>query len=130
MDNQETYRITAPSGRVWTLRHLPKHFFLYYGQLPTVMTAEVLETIKSGDRQAVEDEIAKTLAPEELVKTATFIRDAIDYAVVHPKISLNPKDDSEISPFQITPEDFELLSVLVMKGGEAGGLETFRIKSQ
>lgn len=129
MDNQETYQVTTPSGRVWTLRHLPKHFFLYYGQLPTVMTAEVIESFPKG-REAIEAEIQKALPEEELNKLAFFIRDAVNYAAVNPKISLNPKDETEISPFDISPEDFEFISTLVVQGGEASGLKTFRIATE
>lgn len=128
MENKTTYQVTAPSGRVWTLRPLPKHFFIYYGQLPSVMTAEVLKQIRTGNTEAVEKEIEKNLTADEIMQTAMFIRDAVDYACVNPKITLAPKNENEISPFKITPEDYDFISQIVMKGGEAGGLKTFRVE--
>lgn len=128
-ENEKTYQVTAPSGKVWTLRSLPKHFFIYYGQLPQVFSAEVAKAVASGDIAAVEKEIESKLSPEEMMQTLAFIRDAVQYACVNPAISLSPKNDAEISPFQITPEDFDFLTVTVMKGGGSVGLTTFRSKS-
>lgn len=123
--SEENYQLTAPSGKVWTLRPLPKHFFIYFGQLPNVMSERVMAAVKTGDAAAVEKEIESTLSPDEMLQTLAFVRDAIQYACVNPVISLNPKNENEISPFQITPDDFDFLSKAVMQGGGAAALAKF-----
>lgn len=113
-DGEKTYAVTAPSGRVWILRPLPKHFFLYYGQLP-----HFIRNRPASDEDA--RAALEKMTPEQQLETAIFIREAVSFACVNPKISLTEKGEQFISPFDISEAEFEFLSACVVRN--AGALE-------
>ena len=127
MENPNTYEVTAPSGKKYILRPLPLHFHLFYNQLPAFKAGEVAEALGQGE-EAVKDFVRKEFSVDEQVQMAEFMRDAVLTACVKPKITMSPKNADEISPFQISGEDFEFLGVTAInpKDGEAKMLESFR----
>ena len=130
MDQQNTYKITLTSGRKWTVRPLPKHFFIYYGQLPTSLMEQAVEAVKSG---GAAENINPNMTADEVSQLLIFMREAVNLFCVNPRISLNPKGKNEISPFEITETEFNELAGLAMKsagGGMAEGLNSFRTESE
>lgn len=121
--------LTVPSGRTFEVRPLPKHFYLFYGELPTALSEKAVAALKSEDMQSFEKEILETLSPDKILQTLVFLREAVKYICVKPKISLSPQNADEISPFEISEEDFNFLGKWAMQGAggvEAEGLNTFR----
>jgi len=57
----EYYNITDPDGREWTLRPVPSHFYLMFGQLPATISERALLALKDGDDEAFEQEITSKL---------------------------------------------------------------------
>lgn len=130
--SEETYQVTyEPTGRVWTMRPLPKHIYLMFGQMPSSLTETAIEAIQAKDDDALEREVAESLSPEEMLEQAIFGREAVKYCVVKPKISLTPRK-GEISPFDISPEEFNFLvkNAIQSVGGQAERLKSFRPQSE
>ena len=122
--------LTVPSGKVYQVQPLPKHFYLFYGELPQALSEKAVEAVKTGDQEAFERDVEAALTPEQIQKSLIFVREAVKFICVVPKISLTPKDETEISPFEISEEDFQFLSRWAMSGGQsAARLETFRDES-
>ena len=125
-----TYQITLSTGRKWTVKPLPKQFFIYYGELPTSMMEQAIEAMKQGG--SLSASVEQNMSADEVRKLLIFIREAVNQFCVVPRISLSPKDETEISPFDIYEEEFTELSQLAMKssgGGRADGLNSFRQQS-
>jgi hypothetical protein len=131
--SENLYNVTDPDGRVWTMRPVPMHFYLLYGQLPGALSDRAMLALKQKDNDALEKEIADNLTEKEVFDNLMFVREAVKYACVHPKISLTPQDADEISPFDISPAAFDFLSRTAMSsrgGGKAAGLNSFRKQSR
>lgn len=129
---ENTYQITLSSGRAFTVRPLPKHFFIYYGELPTALMNQAAESVKNGSEKAFETALTSSLSPEEIKQFLIFVREAVNHFCVSPRITLAPKGKDEISPFEITEKEFAELSALAMQsvGGLAEGLNSFRTESE
>jgi hypothetical protein len=130
-ENQETtYQVTyQPTGRVWTMRPVPRHLFIMFGQMPTSLTEAAAEALDKENIEAFEQEMAGKLSPEEERQSMIFAREIVDYAVVHPKITLTPRNKDEISPFKISEHEFIFLVKSASSGGLAAGLNSFRTQS-
>lgn len=115
--SEKTFNLTVPSGKVYQVRALPKHFFLFFGELSQALTEKALECVKDGDQEAFEREIESNLTPEQIQKSLIFVREAVKAMCVNPRISLTPQNDNEISPFEISEEDFGCLSKYAISGG-------------
>ena len=129
---EKTYTVTAPSGAKFTLRPIPKHLFFLHGQLPTSFSEKAMQAAASGDVQKLGEEVLNTISDDEAMQMILFAREAVRYAMVSPKLSLSPTGADEISPFDITEEDFTFLSQLACSpngGGLAEGLNSFRRES-
>jgi hypothetical protein len=122
------YTVTDPDGRKWTMRPVPTHFYIMYGQLPGTLSDRALLALKEKDQATYEKEIADSLTQEEIFSNLMFIREAVKYACVSPKITLTPQTPEEISPFDISPTAFDFLSRQAMSsgGGKVTGLDSFR----
>jgi hypothetical protein len=122
------YTVTDPDGREWTMRPVPTHFYIMYGQLPGTLSDRALLALKQKDQATFEKEIADNLTQEEIFSNLMFIREAVKYACAKPKITLTPQTPDEISPFDISPAAFDFLSRQAMSsgGGKAAGLNSFR----
>jgi len=128
-ENQEqTYEVIyEPTGRAWTMRPLPKHIFLMFGQMPTSLSEIAIKAMQEGDEAAFQKELQSTLSPEEMMQSAMFAREAVKYSVVSPKISLTPRV-GEVSAFDVTEDEFNFLVKTAIQsiGGSAEGLKSFR----
>ncbi len=125
------YTVTDPDGREWTMRPVPPHFYIMYGQLPGTLSDRALLALKQKDEAGFEKEITDNLTQEEIFSNLLFIREAVKFACVKPKINLTPQTPDEISPFDISPAAFDFLSRQAMSsgGGKAAGLNSFRRQS-
>ncbi len=126
------YTVTDPDNREWTMRPVPTHFYIMYGQLPGTLSDRALLALKQKDQSTYEKEIADNLTQEEIFSNLIFIREAVKFACVKPKITLTPMAPDEISPFDISPAAFDFLSRQAMSsggGGKAARLDSFRKQS-
>jgi hypothetical protein len=133
--NDNFYQVTDPDAREWTMRPVPMHFYVMFGQLPGALSDRAMLALKQKDNDAFEKEIADNLTQKEIFDNLMFVREAVKYACVKPKITLTPQTPDEISPFDISPAAFDFLSRLAMGkggggGGKAAGLDSFRGQSR
>lgn len=123
------FDVTLPSGAVWKLKEPPIQQFVLAGKVPASLAAKLAKSAsKSGGNLASAKETAiQDLSANDLLDSLAFGRDLLLYCAVSPKISLDPKEDDEIAPEEIHPDDFTFLINWVMKGGNSGdGLSNFR----
>ena len=128
---ENTYTVTyKENGRQWTLRPLPPHFLLMFGQLPTNMTEKAAAALSTSDEGAFAEEVQKTLSPKQVFDTAIFAREAVKFALVKPRIALIPESEDEISAFEVSEDEFKFLVQTVMAGGASQSAAKFRGKSR
>lgn len=127
----EVFDVTVPSGSVWKLREPPIQQFVLAGKLPATLAAKMTGIAQQyeGDEAGAKKALMDQLSPEDIVSNLAFGRDLLLHCAIEPKISLNPKNDNEIAPEEILPEDFGFLISWVMTGGKSGeALTLFRPK--
>lgn len=129
-----TAEITLPSGAVFVCRRPPLQVWISAGRIPQSFVKHLLEAQKGG---AVPE-----LESDETLAAMAFVREAILYAVVEPRLVPGTKHKDELDPADIDPEDFEFLMTWIMqgcpgvpvltKGGEVGidSLARFREAKQ
>lgn len=130
--SNETYTVESPeSGRKWTLKPIPKHFYLMYGQMPSTLTERAAEALNAQNAVELEKELDRTLSAEQKMQLMIFIREAVNFACVNPKLSLNPSGPDQISPLELSEAEFNWLSGIVLnpRGAEAERLRNFRSES-
>lgn len=106
---EPTGEIELPSGAVFTMRRPPLQVWVAAGKIPQSFLVKARAA--SNTAAAVE-----TLSDEEAFAAIKFIRDAIQYACVSPRLVLDGKGDDELDPADLDPEDFQFLSKWVMTG--------------
>lgn len=124
-----TYKAVDPEGREWTLRPVPAHIQLMFGQLPTSISEAAIRAMDQGDSSVLEQEVQANLTTGQRIQGALFARQAIEYAVVRPRITLTPDGSpDEISPFEISEEVFIFLTKRALNpgGADAEKARTFR----
>lgn len=104
-----TAEIPLPSGAVFTLRRPPLQVWIAAGKIPQSFLTKMRG---AADPNAA----AATLSDDETMAALKFVRDAICYASVSPKIVAGTTDDAELDPAELAPEDFQFLSQWVMAG--------------
>ncbi len=129
-DTDGVFDLTLPSGAVFKVKRPPSQQWILAGRLPSSL-AEKLTGIQDSSGGVDLERAQKTLSPGETIKMLEFGRDLLLYAVVEPKISIDPQGEEEIAPEDILPEDFNFLYQWAMSGGEeAKVLENFREEGQ
>jgi hypothetical protein len=128
-----TAEITLPSGLTVTVRRPPLQVWMMAGRIPQSFVKQILEG---------KGETPEELSPEDTMASIAFVRDAILYGVVSPRlvVGANPNSETELDPSELDPEDFLFLSRWIMtlspdvpvatKGGEVSleSLNRFRRK--
>lgn len=126
-------KLTGETGRIYLVRPLPKHIFLFYAQLPTRFSERAMAALQKGDIAALGQEALATMDHGKLAKMIEFSTKAVTHVMVNPRIADDPKDETEISPFDITENDFSMLTAWAMhgiSGGQAEGLDSFRTRPE
>lgn len=128
-----TAEVTLPSGAVFTLRRPPLQVWIAAGKIPQ----SFLLKMQSGANPTA---AVEAMDSKETMQALTFVRDAIVYACVSPRLVPGTTADDELDPAELHPEDFTFLSKWIMtgspdvpvatKGGEvpAESLDRFRQK--
>lgn|SRR5262245_11340489 len=129
---EPTAEITLPSGAVFICRRPPLEVWIAAGRIPQSFLHQHLGKTPG--------EGAEQISGEDTVASIIFIRDAMTYAVVEPRLVPGTTNDDELDPADLAPEDFEFLTHWIMagsagvpvrtKGGEASveSLSRFRQK--
>jgi len=122
--------VELPSGAVWKLIEPPVQQFIMAGKLPAALTAKLAAVAKRNNGVTGSD-LLKELSEEDLLHNLEFGRDLLIHCAVEPRIAIYPKDENEIGPEDILPEDFNFLLNWCFSGGKSGeSLSTFREERQ
>jgi hypothetical protein len=146
---QNVIDLELPSGFVVKATRPPLEMWLLGNAIPLDLMDKALNAVRmaAGDHEEQNRMISESFLgnPAEAYKGLTFMRDAVQYAVVYPRIKLDadPNSPDEISPSQIPLEDFTYIVSWVMRGCpgiavklDSGGetsveaVESFRPKSR
>ena len=104
-----TTELTLPSGLVVTLQRPPLQVWMLAGKIPQSFVKQLLD----GKGELPEEQSA-----EDTLAGIKFVREAILYAFVSPKlvIDADPNSETELDPADLDPQDFLFLSRWVMTG--------------
>lgn len=130
-----TAQETLPSGAVFTLRRPPLDVWSTWGKLPQHFVRTLMKAGEAGGLRAEEMSDADSDA------MVNFLRDAVIYACVEPKLKMGAaEDDDALDPNDLAAADFQYLVTWIMagspsvpvktKGGQTSvqSLESFRQK--
>lgn len=106
--NDPTGEITLPSGAVFVCRRPPLQVWVAAGKIPQ----SFLSKMRTADPEAA----AEQMSDAENLAAIKFVRDAILYAVVEPKLEPGTTDPEKLDPADLDPEDFTFLSKWIMSG--------------
>lgn len=111
--SEPTADVTLPSGAVFTLRRPPLQVWLAAGKIPQSFIRSYLKT-----RNTEPQEAASKLSDEELFEALTFLRDAVIYACVAPRLQTGAtEDDADVlDPSELAGEDFDFLCQWIVSG--------------
>lgn len=112
-ENTPLFDFTAPSGMEFKLRRPRMDLFLNMGTLPTALAGNVDLKDKAAAVQAFQ-ELPDDKKARQIELAASIVR----YICVDPKIVDDPKADNEISPDDVTLEDFNALCEWSGTGGD------------
>jgi hypothetical protein len=140
--------LELPSGFVVKATRPPLEMWLVSGAIPIEFINKAQEAFGSAgttaQKQAAVAE-ALTEDPAQMQRALTFMRNAVQYAVVYPRITLDadPNNPDEISPAAIPEKDFSFIVAWVVagcpnvpvkttdgKGTTVSTVENFRSKSR
>ena len=118
---KKTASLTLPSGAVFTVQRPPIEVWMMAGKVPQHFVRQLLDASTSGS--------LADLTPDDTMAALVFLRDAVLYAVVEPKLEIGAGPDSDaLDPADLDPADFEFLTKWIMslspgvpvatKGGE------------
>lgn len=112
-------------GMVWKARPTSIEFWTTSGILPTHLVEVMLESVeKSGSKTAAN--IARQLAPKEILGSIAFSSKVVRHTAVEPRITENPTDANDIMPDEVMTCCYYTLLRWAMKGGaEAARLGNF-----
>lgn len=106
--SEATAELELPSGSTFTVRRPPLQVWMVAGKIPQSFLAQML---KGGRAEAGAD-----IGDEEALAAMLFLRDALVYAVVEPKLVIGATGDDELDPSELDAEDFEFLTHWIMSG--------------
>lgn len=101
--------LTLPSGAIFKVRRPPLQVWITSGKVPQSFVRSMLNANLNGIT-------AEALDPEETVSGLIFLRDAILYAVVEPRLIPGGTGENELDPAELDPEDFEFLQRWILRG--------------
>lgn len=116
----QTAEITLPSGFVATLRRPPLQLWVQAGKIPQSMLRRMM------DSGAVTGADLPDLTTDEALAAMVFLRDAVVYAFVAPRIvpGADPEDETALDPSDLDPADFEFVAQWVMRGAPGVPVDT------
>lgn len=132
LNGVDLFEVKCPSGMVFKCRRLTKEYLANAGQIPMVLSAQVLTA--SPDRKLTTDQQQaefEAMRPEERLAAMQASAQAVRYCVVEPRLVVGAVNGHKnaISADDLTMEDFAHLSKWAQGGGDAAeGLKTFRSK--
>jgi hypothetical protein len=106
--SEPTAELTLPSGAVFVVRRPPIQVWITAGKIPQSFLAQLLDAKRDGQ--------AESLPEAETLAAVGFLRDALVYAVVEPRLRIGATGDDELDPSDLSPEDFEFLTGWIMAG--------------
>lgn len=106
--SEPTAELTLPSGEVFTVRRPPLQVWVAAGKIPQSFLRKM-----GGDAGAIS---AAQLSDAETLAAIEFVRDAIVYACVSPKLVIGGTGEDELDPSELDPADFEFLTGWIMQG--------------
>lgn len=95
---QPTAELTLPSGAVFTVRRPPLEVWMAGGRIP-----------QSFLKASIEPSGAGAMTADDTVDVICFLREAITYAVVEPRLVAGTTAEDELDPADLDPEDFQFL---------------------
>ncbi|MFZ9311171.1 MAG: hypothetical protein ACO24O_06695 [Arenimonas sp.] len=106
----QTADITLPSGFVATLRRPPLQMWIQAGKVPQSLLRKMLAARGQTAPGAISE--------EEALQAMVFLRDAVVFAFVFPRLVLgaDPADETALDPSELDPADFEFVAQWVMQG--------------
>lgn len=113
---ESTTELKLPSGAVFTLRRPPMEVWIAAGKIPQSFLQQM---IKGGRGGRVE-----TLSDEDTMASILFVREALLYACVSPRLVVGATGEDELDPCELDPEDFEFLSRWVLSGSPGVAVKT------
>lgn len=104
-----TAEITLPSGAVFKCRRPPLEVWIAAGRVPQSFLLK-MQKAEKGDGGAV------VLTDEETVSTINFVRQALTYAVVEPRLVVDATGNDDLDPADLDIEDFHFLTSWILSG--------------
>ena len=117
---EQLFNLTVPSGKTYRVRPLPKHMILFFAALPFDQMQNISDSSGTAGLQQIENDLQESLTPAQITKTLIFIREAVTHCCISPRITLTPQNEDEISPFEISEEDFFFIGRWALKGAMSG----------
>lgn len=104
-----TTELTLPSGLTVTAQRPPLQVWMMAGRIPQSFVKQMLD----GKGTTPEE-----LSSEETLASIAFVREAILYAVISPRliVGADPESETELDPSELDPQDFLYLSRWIMTG--------------
>lgn len=107
--DEPTTELTLPSGAIFTCRRPPLQVWIAAGKIPQSFLAK-MRRVEGAEIDPVQ------VGDDETLAAVAFVRDAIIYACVSPKLVRGGAGDDELDPSELDPEDFEFLTRWIMSG--------------
>ena len=122
------YDVVLSTGRKMILRSLPNHFLLLHGELPLGLANQAVKAIKANQSTAEIEQKLKELQedPAKVLQRMVFVREAVKFGCISPKITLTGEGKDEISTLDLQEIEFIEIRDLLLNGGLTEGLEFFR----
>jgi len=113
---EPTAEVALPSGAVFVCRRPPLEVWIAAGKIPQSFLRQYLGK-EAGEGQ-------QEISGEDTVSAVLFLREAIMYAVVEPRLVVGATNDDELDPSDLSPDDFEFLTQWVMTGSPGVPVKT------
>jgi hypothetical protein len=110
--HEHTFKLALPSGAVWEVRRPPLQTWTMTGTMPAALVEESLKAEK--DRREI-SEVITGLSPQEGREMLRFMRLAVEYAVVNPRLAPGGGEGC-LDPDEVCEEDFVFVAGWVIGG--------------
>jgi len=115
---EQTAQLTLPSGAVFKVRRPPLQVWIAAGKVPQSFLRAIIEAQDAGPNADL------NFTADETAGALEFVRTAILYAVVEPKLVVGASKSDELDPSELDPEDFAFLTDWIMKGSPGVPVQT------
>ena len=114
---QPTAKLTLPSGAEFVVCRPPLEVWIAAGKFPQSFLRQKADSEAEGG--AVE-----SIPDEDAVRAMVFIRDAILYAAIEPRLVVGTTREDELDPADLDPLDFTFLTKWIMANCPGVPVET------